>query len=713
MSYVCAVEQTYTPQTTRQSNGVEEILASHAQYLDEEIEKRLRVRLQSTVYDDIDVSAVEARGELCLTYMTHLERTVALLSEALKDKEIIIEQMTEKQFDARKSLAKAQEELIRTRDELAEEKEISKIQEQELMQEKLEHAKSRVIADKEEALKKCEMRHFADAKERFEQSLAELQGKLSCEIEKRCKAETLADMVHDALDMQLAANIVAEEELGSRCQDVDVEKQQALAKCTSAEMRLRQTKEELDRALMEKNQSEMLLRQLETENKILRAEKAKLVSVIAVREDAIKRLAVELESVEFQELTEITHQLQSAFHGLATCDARLSKKIRSHTRIEMLQAELTALRNEVDVCRIETGKIMEDVDVASRGVEDERCARMVRLEQELVHMRDEAARKILGRDCRTEKLEDQSRGLMGRKDTRRDSSASPADESASPFSLLQYMPHLASHHQSDARRANPMSNADESAASPSEAQDLETMADQLSQLDHVATPPPTPPVRLNLPAPRSPLVRPLQLGLRTALEADLQRTCMRKASGCLAAHECHSEDDCTRDWDRPQGVTWALEIASHLRGPRMRAMRRSRSADSLTPSPTMSRSPAAPVSPLDMSPDLAPLLSPPGLRRHSLLMGRMARVSPFVIRERANGMDEAASRRGVGEGGRELEEECSRIARPGGKGRGGWDSREAPACGLGGEVDFDADKRASAVAVSRKGMERRRPRKDY
>jgi hypothetical protein len=80
-----------------------------------------------------------------------------------------------------------------------------------------------MLASKQEELDRCELSHLASRKEGLERQALQLQEQLAYETEKRVKSELLAQVLEDALEMNLASNLVTEENyatLEQQCQEL-------------------------------------------------------------------------------------------------------------------------------------------------------------------------------------------------------------------------------------------------------------------------------------------------------------------------------------------------------------------------------------------------------------------------------------------------------------------------------------------------------------
>ena len=228
---------------------LQDLLAALSKDLDARMEQRICEYVKRS---DQTTSSVETRGELCLAYISHLECQVANQKMALKDKETLSEQIQEvkmtcvcivcncncniylSQFylhifftqfktDARERKAELEKELKTVKAELVQAQALAKVVAEELVAEKQDHMITKMLASKQEELDRCELSHLASRKEGLERQAQELQEQLAYETEKRVKSELLAQVLEDALEMNLASNLVTEENyatLEQQCQQL-------------------------------------------------------------------------------------------------------------------------------------------------------------------------------------------------------------------------------------------------------------------------------------------------------------------------------------------------------------------------------------------------------------------------------------------------------------------------------------------------------------
>ena len=161
-----------------------------------------------------EAAVVETRGELCLTYMCHLEHQVATLKSALRDKETVAELIAEAKQDARDRVAAMEAELQETRTGLAAATKDARVLTEALAAEKHEHEKTRLRFSKQEEIDRAEMCHLSRMADGLESSLADSRTRLEAEREKRVLAEARAQALQNQnrLDAQFAAQLELEQQ---------------------------------------------------------------------------------------------------------------------------------------------------------------------------------------------------------------------------------------------------------------------------------------------------------------------------------------------------------------------------------------------------------------------------------------------------------------------------------------------------------------------
>ena len=162
-----------------------------------------------------EAAVVETRGELCLTYMCHLEHQVATLKSALRDKQTVAELIAEAKQDARDRVAAMEAELQETRTDLAAATEDARVMTEALAAEKHEHEKTRLRFSKQEEIDRAEMCHLSRMADGLESSLADSRTRLEAEREKRVLVEARAQALQNQnrRDAQVAAQLAAQLEL--------------------------------------------------------------------------------------------------------------------------------------------------------------------------------------------------------------------------------------------------------------------------------------------------------------------------------------------------------------------------------------------------------------------------------------------------------------------------------------------------------------------
>ena len=618
------------------------------------------------------VGAVEAQGEMCLTYINHLEEKVAILSKILCDQ----------QSDARRRLAELEGELSAVKDNLALAQGLVQEQAQELTQERHEHEKNKLLAAKQEELDRIELGYLSSMHEVLERQLAEMQDKLICEVERRAKSDALAQVAEDALDLQLYANLAADSEQHERWKNVEsgaLQKPvQQLQPFKSENASLRsgaktKTTPTLQhfpafaRAICEANvgclyaplagnehrvtpsqspvecdganhlqhdpfegartkgfnlteqavlrleaERDNLLAQVQSEKMASKLEEKRLASDRAAMEEAREKLAVELEVARASTCT-LQLILQDAI-DIAQSEAGRSSK----------QMQIASLQNQLAACQEALHATQERFAVDMRAIRTalgDRDTQVQELENLLQSERDEAG-------AYAHELE-----LLKANKTReiesRDCRIKELDAEVVRLKELVLQQQEPNHAQAGVMHSPLVAHVGQSSKA-SGTRGIGAAA--LGHLDHVATPQPTPYVDTEKERGR-------------ALDAMLDVALLRKSG--MSAITLTPTRGVSALWSedgkpRPISTITLGDSSRRVQNRLYRGLPRSRSADrslSPTPSPTTSVS----------SPEMSPLsLSPrrPYRQQGSLLLSRMSRVSPFAIRKRADGVNTEEETRG-------------------------------------------------------------------
>jgi hypothetical protein len=623
---------------------------------------------KAPAYDS--VGAVEAQGEMCLTYINHLEEKVAMLSKMLCDQG----------SDARRRLAELEGELSAVKDNLALAQVLVQDQAQELTQERHEHEKTKLLAAKQEELDRIELGYLSSMHEALERQLAELQDKLIREVERRAKSDALAQVAEDALDLQLYANLAADGEQHESCNALQkvqkehywgqmnheywaMKEQLQLLKSENASLRSgAKTKTQQMIAietLQEEANVECLYAPLAgneytatpskspgecdganhlqhdsfecartkgfnlTGEAVLLwvAEKEKLLAQVQSEKMSVKleKRGLASDKAAMQEarekLAEVARAitctlqliLQDAIDSVAQSEAERSSK----------QMQIASLQNQLAACQEALHATQERFAVDMRAIRTalgDRDTQVQELENLLKSERDEAGAYAHELD------------LLNANKTReiesRDCRIKERDAEVVRLRELVLQQQEPNHAQAGVMHS-PLWVAhvgQSSKSSGTETRGIITAA--LGHLDHVATPPPTPYVDSEKERGR-------------ALDAMLDVTLLRKSgmSDITLMPTRGVSALWSEDGKRNPSSTITLGDSSRREQTRLyRGLPRSRSADrslSPTPSPTTSVS----------SPEMSPLsLSPrrPFRQQGSLLLSRMSRVSPFAIRNRGD-----------------------------------------------------------------------------
>lgn len=140
----------------------------------------------------------EARGEVCLTYLAHLEDKVASLTAMLKDKEDLKAQVLEMKADARQRNDELRDELRAAKLEIEDQRRClrqadDKVRALELVleQERYQHMLSKTLASKQEEVDRVELQYLCNSHESLERQIDTLQAKVASEVEERVRYEVL------------------------------------------------------------------------------------------------------------------------------------------------------------------------------------------------------------------------------------------------------------------------------------------------------------------------------------------------------------------------------------------------------------------------------------------------------------------------------------------------------------------------------------------
>jgi len=624
------------------------------------------------------VGAVEAQGEMCLTYINHLEEKVAILSKMLCDQE----------KDARRRLAELEGELSAVKDNLALAQGLVQEQAQELTQERHEHEKTKLLAAKQEELDRIELGYLSSMHEALERQLAESQDKLIREVERRAKSDALAQVAEDALDLQLYANLAADSEQHERCNIVE---------SGSLQKPVQQEHSHWDQINHEYWAMKEQLQLVKSENVSLHRSGAKtktqqLIAIETLQEDAnVECLYAPLAGNEYtvtpsespDECDGSNHLQHDSFECARTKGFNLTEeavllwvaekeKLLAQVQSERISVKLEkrglasdkaaiqeAREKLAEVARASTGTlqlILQDAIVSVAQSEAERSSKQMQIAslqnqlaacREALHATQErfavdmrAIRTALGdRDTKVQELENLLKSerdeagayaheldLLNANKTReiesRDCRIKELDAEVVRLRELVLQQQEPNHAQAGVMHS-PLWVAhvgQSSKSSGTETRGIGTAA--LGHLDHVATPPPTPYVDT-------------EKKRGQALDAMLDVTLLRKSN--MSAITLTPTRGVSALWseDGKRKPISAITLGDSSRREANRLYRglpRSRSADrslSPTPSPTTSVS----------SPEMSPLsLSPrrPFRQQGSLLLSRMSRVSPFAIRNRGD-----------------------------------------------------------------------------
>ena len=189
---------------------VKQLLAEHEKSFLEQLDRRL-AQQQHRADMPVHGEDVEARGDLCLLYMAHLEHQVASLQSALKDKDTLIEQISEVKLDASKRIEAVENDLHRANRCLSAANEHVTELADSLKREKHEHAMTKLNGKNQEELDRCELGYLSVLNEGLEKQIVELRQKLSQEMERRVRAETIGQVLEDALEIQLVGTLQQEQ----------------------------------------------------------------------------------------------------------------------------------------------------------------------------------------------------------------------------------------------------------------------------------------------------------------------------------------------------------------------------------------------------------------------------------------------------------------------------------------------------------------------
>jgi len=140
----------------------------------------------------------EARGEVCLTYLAHLEHKVASLTAMLKDKDAFEAQVLEMKADARQRNEELRDELRAAKLEIEDQRRClrqvdDKVRALELAleQERYQHMLSKTLASKQGEVDRVELQYLCNSHESLERQIDTLQAKVASEVEERVRAQVL------------------------------------------------------------------------------------------------------------------------------------------------------------------------------------------------------------------------------------------------------------------------------------------------------------------------------------------------------------------------------------------------------------------------------------------------------------------------------------------------------------------------------------------
>jgi hypothetical protein len=140
----------------------------------------------------------EARGEVCLTYLAHLEHKVESLKAMLKDKDAFEAQVLEMKADARQRNDELRDELRAAKLEIEDQGRClrqadDKVRALELAleQERYQHMLSKTLASKQGEVDRVELQYLCNSHESLERQIDTLQAKVASEVEERLRAQVL------------------------------------------------------------------------------------------------------------------------------------------------------------------------------------------------------------------------------------------------------------------------------------------------------------------------------------------------------------------------------------------------------------------------------------------------------------------------------------------------------------------------------------------
>ena len=143
----------------------------------------------------------EARGEVCLTYLAHLEDKVASLTAMLKDKEAFEAQILEMKEDVRRRQSELEDELRAAKAEIESQRRCQRQTDDKIRTLELELERERhqhMLSKTQGEVDRVELQYVCNSHEGLERQIDTLQVKLAGEVEARVRCQALLSHLEGA-----------------------------------------------------------------------------------------------------------------------------------------------------------------------------------------------------------------------------------------------------------------------------------------------------------------------------------------------------------------------------------------------------------------------------------------------------------------------------------------------------------------------------------